>query len=79
MYMKTFREHITNTTTEAWSGSRYIIEKNPRDKLWYVMGHVGSNQWMPISKGFKDKKKAEKWRKLQPAADKASRKTAGEV
>jgi hypothetical protein len=73
--MKSFSAYIT----EAWSGSKYIIEKNPHDKLWYVMAHVGRNKWMPISDGFKDKKKAEKWAKSQPKVDKAAAKELGGI
>ena len=29
--------------------SKYIVEKNPNDGKWYVMGHVGRNKWMPVS------------------------------
>jgi hypothetical protein len=75
--MKSFIHHIITET--KWSGSKYIIEKNPSDKLWYVMGHVGKNKWMPISTGFKDKKKAEKWRDLQPGANKDARKETGGI
>ena len=45
--MKSFKQHITE-----WD-SKYIVEKNPHDKKWYVMGHVGKNKWMPVSNGFK--------------------------
>ena len=64
--MKTFKQHITE-----WD-SKYIVEKNPHDKLWYVMGHVGRNKWMPISNGFKSKAQAQKWAKGQGKADKAA-------
>ena len=49
---------------EEWD-SKYIVEKNPHDKKWYVMGHVGRNKWMPISNGFKSKPEAQKWAKIQ--------------
>ena len=49
---------------EEWD-SKYIVEKNPHDKKWYVMGHVGRNKWMPVSNGFKSKPEAQKWAKIQ--------------
>jgi len=60
---------------EGWSGTKYIVEKNPHDKKWYAMGHVGKNKWMPVSNGFKSKAEAQKWAKIQakvvnPAAEK---------
>ena len=64
--MKSFSQHITE-----WD-SKYIVEKNPHDKLWYAMGHVGRNKWMPISNGFKSKAQAQKWAKGQGKADKAA-------
>ena len=57
--MKTFKKHITEVH------SKYIVAKNPNDKEWYAMGHVGSNKWMPISNGFKSKAQAQKWAKIQ--------------
>jgi hypothetical protein len=71
--MKSFSQHITN---EAGSSSKYIVEKNPHDGKWYVMGHVGRNKWMPVSSGFKDKGKAQKWAKSQSKVDVAAK---GEV
>ena len=56
--------------------SKYIVEKNPHDGKWYVMGHVGRNKWMPVSNGFKDKGKAQKWAKSQSKVDVAAK---GEV
>ena len=64
--MKSFKQHITE-----WD-SKYIVEKNPHDKKWYVMGHVGKNKWMPVSNGFKSKAEARKWAKGQGKADKAA-------
>ena len=52
--------------------SKYIVEKNPHDKKWYVMGHVGSNKWMPVSNGFKSKAQARRWAQGQGQADKAA-------
>ena len=53
--------------------SKYIVSKNPSDKKWYVMGHVGSNKWMPVSSGFKNKAQAQKWAKSQDKVDIAAR------
>ena len=58
--MKSFSQHLIN----EWD-SKYIVEKNPHDKLWYAMGHVGRNKWMPVSNGFKSKAQAQKWAKIQ--------------
>jgi len=71
--MKSFRQHITE------ADSRYIVEKNPHNKLWYVMGHVGSNKWMPVSDGFKSKAQAQKWAKSQTNVDSAARKEVGGI
>ena len=57
--MKTFKQHIHKLH------SKYIVAKNPNDKEWYAMGHVGSNKWMPVSNGFKSKAQAQKWAKIQ--------------
>ena len=40
--MKTFSQYLEEA-------SKYIVSKNPQDKKWYVMGHVGRNKWMPVS------------------------------
>ena len=53
--------------------SKYIVAKNPSDKKWYAMGHVGKNKWMPISSGFKNKAQAQKWAKSQDKVDSAAR------
>ena len=53
--------------------SKYIVSMNPSDKKWYVMGHVGSNKWMPVSSGFKNKAQAQKWAKSQDKVDIAAR------
>ncbi|NMJ87542.1 MAG: hypothetical protein EX285_06865 [Thaumarchaeota archaeon] len=58
--MKTFKEHIINEVE-----SKYIVAKNPSDKKWYALGHVGSNKWMPISDAFNSKAEAQKWAKIQ--------------
>ena len=52
--------------------SKYIVSKNPNDKKWYVMGHVGNNKWMPVSNGFKNKTQAQKWAKSQDKVDSAA-------
>jgi len=59
--------------------SKYIVEKNPNDGKWYVMGHVGQNKWMPVSSGFKNKAKAQKWAKSQSKVDVAARGEVGGV
>ena len=59
--------------------SKYIVEKNPNDGKWYVMGHVGSNKWMPVSSGFKNKAKAQKWARSQSKVDVAARGEVGGV
>ena len=71
--MKSFKQHI-----HEWD-SKYIVEKNPHDKKWYVMGHVGSNKWMPVSQGFKSKAQAQKWAKSQTKVDKAAVGEIGDV
>ena len=53
--------------------SKYIVAKNPSDKKWYAMGHVGRNKWMPVSSGFKNKVQAQKWAKSQDKVDSAAR------
>ena len=57
--------------------SKYIVRQNPSDKLWYALGHVGSNQWMPVSDGYKSKAQAQKWAKSQDKVDKAARQDVG--
>jgi len=59
--------------------SKYIVSKNPNDNKWYVMGHVGRNQWMPVSNGFKNKAQAQKWSKSQDKVDSAARGEIGDV
>ena len=75
--MKSFQSYIT--TNEANLNSKYIVEKNPHDGMWYVMGHVGSNKWMPVSSGFKNKGKAQKWAKSQSKVDVAAKGEVGGV
>ncbi len=65
--MLTFKEYLKEVN------SKYIVSKNPSDKKWYVMGHVGSNKWMPVSSGFKNKSQAQKWAKSQDKVDIAAR------
>ena len=59
--------------------SKYIVKQNPSNKLWYALGHVGRNQWMPVSDGFKDKSKAQKWAQSQSKVDKSAGKEVGGV
>jgi len=73
--MKSFNQHITNEAAD----SKYIVEKNPHDKLWYAMGHVGRNKWMPVSSGFKSKALAQRWAKSQVKVDIAARGEVGGV
>ena len=61
------------------ANSKYIVSKNPSDKKWYAMGHVGSNKWMPVSSGFKNKAQAQKWAKSQDKVDSAARGEIGAV
>ena len=68
--MKSFKHHL------AEASSKYIVRQNPSDKMWYALGHVGGNQWMPVSDGYKNKAQAQKWAKSQGKVDVAAR---GEV
>ncbi len=74
--MKSFSQHMTEAGS---SNTKYIVEKNPHDKLWYAMGHVGSNKWMPVSNGFKSKSQAQKWAKSQTKVDVAARGEVGGI
>jgi len=65
--MKSFKQHLEEVN------SKYIVSKNPSDKKWYAMGHVGNNKWMPVSNGFKNKAQAQKWAKSQDKVDIAAR------
>ncbi len=47
----------------------YIIAKNPKNNLWYVLGFCGKKYYIPISNGYKNQKDAEQHAKLQPAID----------
>ena len=71
--MKSFTSYITEVD------SKYIVEKNPHDNLWYAMGHVGRNKWMPVSSGFKSKAEAKKWAKSQTKVDVAARGEVGGI
>ena len=64
--MKTFSQYLEEA-------SKYIVSKNPQDKKWYVMGHVGRNKWMPVSNVFKNNAQAKKWAKSQDKVDDAAR------
>ena len=61
------------------TNSKYIVSKNPNDKKWYVMGHVGNNKWMPVSNAFKNKSQAQKWAKSQDKVDDVARGEIGGV
>ena len=52
---------------------KYIVRKNPSDKKWYALGHVGDNQWMPVSDGYNHKKQAQKYAAIQDEVDVAAR------
>ena len=71
--MKTFKQLINE------ADSKYIVAKNPSDKKWYALGHVGSNKWMPVSDAFKSKAEAQKWAKSQGKVDIAARGEVGGV
>ena len=71
--MKTFKTYLKEVN------SKYIVARNPSDKKWYAMGHVGSNKWMPVSNGFKNKSQAQKWAKSQDKVDIAARGEMGGV
>ena len=58
---------------------KYIVRKNPNDNKWYALGHVGDNQWMPVSDGYKIKTQAEKIAKSQGKVDLAARRLVEEV
>ena len=64
--MKTFSQYLEEA-------AKYIVSKNPQDKKWYVMGHVGRNKWMRVSNGFKNKAQAKQWAKSQDKVDDAAR------
>ena len=64
---------------EASELSKYHVAKNPHDKKWYAMGHVGNNKWMPVSSGFKSKAQAQKWARSQDKVDKAARGEVGGI
>ena len=70
--MKTFKQHLEEA-------SKYFVSKNPHDKKWYVMGHVGRNKWMPVSDGFKKEAQARKWAKSQDKVDSAARGEIGGI
>ena len=71
--MRSFKEYLKEVN------SKYIVAKNPSDKKLFAMGHVGSNKWMPVSSGFKNKAQAQKWAKSQDKADIAARGEIGDV
>ena len=71
--MKSFKTYLKE------ANSKYIVSKNPHDKKWYVMGHVGRKKWMPVSNGFKNKAQAQKWAKSQDKVDIAARGEIGDV
>jgi hypothetical protein len=51
----------------------YRVAKNPNDGSWYVIGHVGGKNWMPVSTGFRSKKEAEKKLMHQLKADSSAK------
>ena len=71
--MKSFKAYLKEVK------SKYIVAKNPSDKKWYAMGHVGSNKWMPVSNEFKNKYQAQKWAKSLDKVDIAARGEMGGV
>ena len=72
--MKTYKQLINEVD------SKYIVAKNPSDKKWYALAHVGSNKWMPVSDGFKSKAEAQKWARIQTkVVDPAARKEVSGV
>ena len=71
--MKTFKQLINEVD------SKYIVAKNPSDKKWYALGHVGSNKWMLVSDAFKSKAQAQKWAKSQDKVDVAARGEVGGI
>ena len=71
--MKSFKTYLEE------ANSKYIVAKNPSDKKWYAMGHVGRNKWMPVSSGFKNKAQAQKWAKSQDKVNIAARGEIGAV
>ena len=71
--MKSFKTYLEE------ANSKYIVAKNPSDKKWYAMGHVGRNKWMPVSSGFKNKAQAQKWAKSQDKVDSVARGEIGDV
>ena len=71
--MKSFKTYLEE------ANSKYIVAKNPSDKKWYAMVHVGRNKWMPVSSGFKNKAQAQKWAKSQDKVDSVARGEIGDV
>ena len=71
--MKTFSQYLEE------ANSKYIVSKNPSDKKWYVMGHVGNNKGMPVASGFKTKAQAQKGAKSQDKVDSVARGEIGAV
>ena len=72
-------KHLDYSFSNTKIQLKYIVKQNPSNKLWYALGHVGRNQWMPVSDGFKDKSKAEKWAQSQSKVDKSAGKEVGGV
>ena len=64
--MKTFSQYLEEVN------SKYIVSKNPSDKKWYVMGHVGRNKWMPVSSGVAGSSVIASTSKVSVAAVKAT-------
>lgn len=51
----------------------YITAKNPKNNLWYVLGFCGKKYYIPVSNGYKNRKDAKHFAKLQPTIDYNSR------
>ena len=52
---------------------KYKIAKNPKNKLWYVVGIVRgkTSYYMPVSSGYKKKSDATAYMKKLPSIEKA--------
>jgi hypothetical protein len=57
----------------------YRIEKNPHDKLWYVVGYTGDGIYIPVSRGYKRKKEALARQSRQYLADREARLLASQI
>jgi hypothetical protein len=62
----------------------YKVAQHPKDKKFYVVGHIRSKgsqkgYWMPVSDGYAKKEDAEKWAKKQPLADRDARRLVASI